>query len=116
MTTDVSTAAPDPPGMLRAALGLSRADFARMVGLSPRSVASWESGVDLKPAAVRTIVEVDRLRVKLAHAFTAPNQFAAWLKSPLELFGGATPLEVIERGEIDRIWQLLYFVESGEMS
>jgi hypothetical protein len=29
-------------------------------------------------------------------------------------FDGSTPLQVIERGETDRIWRMVYELESGE--
>ncbi len=101
---------------LRREIGLNRADFARLVGLSERSVASWEGGVDLKESSLRTIVEIGRLYAKLHQGFASPEQLAAWLKTPNQAFGGSQPLQVIERGEIDRIWRMIYFLESGSPS
>ena len=37
----------------------------------------------------------------------------AWLTTPNEAFDGLKPLDVIERGEIDRIWQMIYQLRSG---
>ncbi len=101
---------------LRQELGLNRADFARMVGLSERSVATWEGGADLKESSLRTIVEIGRLYARLRQSFTSPEQLTTWLKSPNQAFGGSQPLQVIERGEIDRIWRMIYFLESGSPS
>ena len=39
-----------------------------------------------------------------------------WLDSPNEVFGGLQPLEVIERGEVDRLWTMIYYLESGVAS
>ena len=110
----------DPPAAggrltgLRRDMGLNRADFARVVGLSERSVATWESGAaDLKESSRRTIVEVGRLYPKLRQSFASPEQLAGWLKTPNPAFGGSQPLQVIERGEIDRLWRMIYFLESG---
>jgi hypothetical protein len=36
-----------------------------------------------------------------------------WLQQPNPAFDGLKPLEVIERGEIDRIWAMVYQLESG---
>jgi hypothetical protein len=36
-----------------------------------------------------------------------------WLDTPNDGFGGLKPLEVIERGEIDRLWNMIYYLESG---
>jgi len=101
---------------LRDEMGLNRADFARLVGLSERSVATWESGADLKESSLRTIVEIGRLYAKLRQSFASPEQLATWLKTPNRAFSGSQPLQVIERGEIDRIWRMIYFLESGSPS
>ncbi len=101
---------------LRHELGLNRADFARLVGLSERSVATWEAGADLKESSLRTIVEIGRLYAKLRQSFASPEQLATWLKTPNKAFGGSQPLQVIERGEIDRVWRMIHFLESGSPS
>lgn len=101
---------------LRHEMGLNRADFARMVGLSERSVATWETGADLKESSLRTIVEIGRLYAKLRQSFASAEQLATWLKTPNKAFGGSQPLQVIERGEIDRVWRMIYFLESGSPS
>ena len=101
---------------LRQDMGLTRSDFARLVGLSDRSVASWEAGTDLKDSSLRTITEIGRMYSKLRQSFATPEQLATWLKTPNPAFTGSQPLQVIERGEIDRIWRMIYFLESGSPS
>jgi len=41
---------------------------------------------------------------------------AIWLETPNEAFGGLKPVEVVERGEIDRLWRMIYFLGSGTAS
>ncbi len=106
----------DALSRLRQDMGLTQADFARLVGLSDRSVSKWEAGTELKESAVRTITEVGRLHAKLRQSFATPEQLATWLKTPNAAFAGSQPLQVIERGEIDRIWRMVYFLESGSPS
>ncbi len=101
---------------LREKMGLTRIDFARIVGLSDRSVANWEDGSELKQSSLRTIVEIARLYSKLSQSFTIPEELATWLKTPNKAFGGSSPIQVIERGEIDRLWRMVYFLESGSPS
>lgn len=36
-----------------------------------------------------------------------------WLTAPNAAFDGLKPLVVIDRGEIDRIWQMIYQLRSG---
>jgi hypothetical protein len=38
----------------------------------------------------------------------------AWLKTPNPSFSGSSPLQVIERGETDRLWRMIYQIETGE--
>lgn len=43
-----------------------------------------------------------------------PEFVEPWLRTPNEAFAGQTPIEVIERGEGDRIWRMIHELESGE--
>ncbi|MBZ5524737.1 MAG: MbcA/ParS/Xre antitoxin family protein [Acidobacteriia bacterium] len=47
--------------------------------------------------------------------FVASENIGPWLKEPNPAFDSSTPLQVVERGESDRIWRMLYEVESGEL-
>lgn len=80
---------------------------------SPRSVAKWSEGVPPSPKQEKALVEMDRLMGGLARVMH-PKQVGQWLKSPNTAFDGSTPLQVVERGEIDRIWRILYDLESGQ--
>lgn len=42
-----------------------------------------------------------------------PKTIGEWLKMPNEAFAGFKPLKVIERGEADRIWQMIYEMRFG---
>ena len=55
---------------------------------------------------------MDHLRNRLSRVMD-PSQVDHWLKQPNTAFDGATPLEVVEHGEIDRIWRMIYELESG---
>ncbi len=37
-----------------------------------------------------------------------------WMLEPNEAFDGLKPIEVIERGEVDRIWNMIHLLESGQ--
>ena len=45
-----------------------------------------------------------------------PNDVVRLLEAPNPAFGGLKPLEVIERGEIDRLWNMIFYLESGVAS
>jgi hypothetical protein len=57
--------------------------------------------------------EIGRLYAKLRQAFPSAGQLTSWLNAPNKAFGGVPPLQVIERGETDRVWRMVYFLESG---
>jgi len=85
----------------------------RLTGFSPRSVAKWSEGVLPSPKQEKALVEMDRLLDGLARVMQ-PAQIGQWLKSPNPAFDGSTPLQIAERGEIDRIWRMLFDLESGQ--
>ena len=36
-----------------------------------------------------------------------------WLQTPNPAFDGLKPLEVIDRGQTERLWSMIYFLRSG---
>ncbi len=99
-------------GSLRTDLGVSRRIFARLLASSERALADWEAGKDPGEMATQRINEVRRLVAALAGVMEK-GFVGTWLQEPNEAFSGLKPLEVIERGEIDRIWRALFYLESG---
>ena len=92
---------------LRQKLGLSRKVFSRLTGFSERAIANWEAGGRPDEPGMRRIRETERFQAKLAEV-VRPEDIPQWLDTPNEAFDGLKPLEVIERGEIDRLWNMIY--------
>ena len=108
--------AKDYAGLLqhyRTAFKMPQPVVVRMTGFSPRSVAKWSEGVLPSPKQEKAFVEMDRLLDGLARVMQ-PAQVGHWLKSPNPAFNGSTPLQLVERGEMDRIWHMLFDLESGQ--
>ena len=103
------------PGLQEIAekFGLRQETLSRLTGFSLRAVAGWASGKKPSAPVQRALTEMDRLLDSLSRLME-PKQVGKWLKEPNSALDGSTPVQVIERGQIDRIWRLLYFVESGE--
>jgi DNA-binding transcriptional regulator YiaG len=97
---------------VRKDLALSRREFSRLTGYSERAIANWESGRTPDEPALRRIKEIDRLRARLARVIKPPF-IAEWLSTPNDEFDGLKPLEVVERGEVDRLWDMIFYLESG---
>ncbi len=100
---------------VRGRLGLSRKLFSRLAGFSERAIAGWEGGKPVSEPGLRRIRELDRFRERLSEVVAA-DAIPAWLDAPNEAFDGLKPLEVIERGEIDRLWNMIFYLESGVTS
>jgi transcriptional regulator with XRE-family HTH domain len=101
--------------VLRAKLGLTRKTFSRLTGFSERALAGWEKGEPVSEPGLRRMREIERFRDRLAEVVKA-DAIPAWLETPNAAFNGLKPLEVIERGEIDRLWDMIFYLESGVAS
>ncbi len=100
---------------IRHKLGLTRKVFSRLTGYSERAIANWESGGKPDEPGLRRIRETERFQARLAEVVD-PKEIPAWLDTPNDAFDGLKPLEVIERGEIDRLWNMIFYLESGVAS
>jgi hypothetical protein len=85
----------------------------RLTGFSPRSVAKWAQGETPSQKQEKALVEMDRLLDGLARVMDA-KEIGRWMNTANAAFDGSTPAQVVERGETDRIWRMLYDVESGQ--
>jgi transcriptional regulator with XRE-family HTH domain len=97
---------------LRHELGVTRKTLSRLTGYSERAIAGWESGRPLGGPSAQRLREIGRLKDALARVIQK-DFLGTWLQTPNHAFGGLKPLEVIERGEVDRIWRMVFELESG---
>jgi DNA-binding transcriptional regulator YiaG len=97
---------------LRKRLQLKQADFAKLLPVSVRSLATLESGSAPTEAVARRLTELQRLTSALSEVLK-DNAPGIWLQTPQDAFDGLKPLEVIDRGESDRLWAMIYFLRSG---
>jgi hypothetical protein len=71
-----------------------------------------KSSQAVAPSARQKLNEMARLREGLARVM-APEHIGQWLNDPNSAFGGRAPLQVIERGEIDRLWRMIFQLDAG---
>lgn len=112
---EFSTTARHERARFRQEFGITRRTLSRMTGLSERTLATWESGANIGDAGARTMTQIQRLLREMSEVIQK-NHIAAWLETPSDGFGNLKPIEVLERGEIDRVWRALYFLGSGTSS
>ena len=92
--------------------GMTQDSFTRLTGFSPRAVAHWASGRTPSGSAQKHLTELTRLFDALSDMVDA-KAIGQWLKQPNPAFDGSTPLQVIERGETDRIWRMIWELQTG---
>lgn len=97
---------------LREKLSMTRPVFGRIVNVSERTIAEAEAGEPTPQKLIRTYNEVYRLWDALSDVVDS-NSLGTWFQSPNDAFEGLKPLEVIERGEIDRLWNMVFQLRSG---
>jgi transcriptional regulator with XRE-family HTH domain len=98
---------------LRNRFGLKQVQMSRLLGISARKLSELESDLgEPRPETLRRVTEVDRLRKALDEIMDA-SDIAAWMEKSNEAFGGSTPLQLVERGEIDRLWQMIFAIRTG---
>lgn len=97
-------AAPVQPRDLRAAFRLSRERLARLIGVSAKTIERWEAK-PTRPARDEVRVRMARLReiADLGSAVYTREGLADFLDAPLAEWGGLSALQLIERGEADRV-------------
>ena len=110
----VSVARPDHIDVRRLSrtYNLSGEVLSRVTGASPRTVAYWNSGTPPQRSSVQRIKEVTRLFDALADVIKG-SVIGEWLQRPNKKFDGSTPLQVIERGETDRLWRMIWQLREG---
>lgn len=92
---------------------LKKRTQAVLIGVSERTIGSIASGEKPSEQTRRRVAESARLLRALAEIMD--EEFVReWLQTPNDAFDGLKPLEVVDRGESDRIWQLIYRLRSGE--
>jgi transcriptional regulator with XRE-family HTH domain len=105
------TALPRSLKQIRESIGLTQPELARLLGLSTRWVAMQETS-SADALRDRKVAEIVRLLEALSQV-VQPSSIRAWLSDPNPAFDGLKPVEVIERGEIDRVWRMVFYLESG---
>jgi DNA-binding transcriptional regulator YiaG len=117
VATSVSKAraisAASPIAALRVSLGMPRGRFARLVGRTERALIEWENGrAQPQGLSQQRVHELERLTESLAKLFDIKT-LGVWFETPNAALGGFKPVEIIERGESDKLWRMVFELESG---
>lgn len=92
---------------------LKRSDLGRLTGFSLRALAEWSAGKLPSQPAQRRLNDVRRLLDALSEVVRRES-IPTWLHRPHRAFDNITPLQAIELGQIDRLWEMLHNLRSGQ--
>lgn len=53
---------------------------------------------------------------RVSNFFGSPHAASKWYAEPNQAFEGRTPNDVIVDGEIERLWAMVFYLESGVAS
>ena len=93
---------------------LKREELGRLTGFSLRALADWAAGDLPSQPAKRRLHEVRRLLDALSE-IVKRESIPQWLHQRNAAFGNLTPLQVIEVGEMDRLWAMVHDLGSGQL-
>jgi len=97
---------------LRHRYSLSQLLLSRLLDVSLRTLSGAESVATVPHQMRRSATQIARLCDALAEAMR-PDFVGQWLDQPNELLGNLKPVEAIERGQIDLVWQIAEGLRSG---
>jgi DNA-binding transcriptional regulator YiaG len=106
LIAEVASATPDVD-VLCDTYGLRREELSRLTGFSLRALADWSAGKLPSQPALRRLQEIRRLLDALSE-IVQPSAIPAWIRKPNPAFDRLAPLQVIELGEIDRLWEMIH--------
>ena len=91
---------------------MPRLVFGRVVNVSESTIAKVELQAEQVEKLRRPYNEIYRL-VEALGEVVKPRELGAWFQTPNDAFGALKPLEVIERGDVHRVWEMIYRLRSG---
>ena len=97
---------------LRRRYSSSQALLARLLDVSLRTLSGAESAAAVRARMRRSVTQTLRLCDVLAEAMQ-PSFVGHWLDQPNQMLGNLKPVEAIERGQIDLVWQIAEGLRSG---
>jgi DNA-binding XRE family transcriptional regulator len=92
--------------------GVSQMLLARLLDVSVRTVSGIDSGTITQMKVQRNKTQIARLFETLEEAMNA-GYIGTWIEQPNEMLDGLKPVEAIERGKIDLVWQVAEGLREG---
>jgi transcriptional regulator with XRE-family HTH domain len=96
--------------------GLKGTDVANIFSVSAAMVSSWTAGKALPHPKTQLIISDLRYVVDRLSEFYSPNELRLWLYSKHRLLNGERAVDLINRGETERILGVIESLDEGSFA
>src|SRR6516165_12393247 len=93
--------------------GLKGIDVANIAEVSPATVSRWTSGKALPHPKTQLIISDLRYIVDRLSEFYTPQETRLWLYSKHRLLEGQRAIDLIHRGQADRVLEVIESLDEG---
>ena len=91
----------------------SAREVAQLLGTTPETISRWRGGkTDPQPKMRDSLLQLEWLATVLSELYP-PKEAHLWLFSPHKLLNGERPVDVIQRGESNRVLQIIAQLKDG---
>jgi predicted transcriptional regulator len=94
-------------------LGLDTGLLASCLGVSGKTIGRWEKGAVEPGLSARRNLEKLEATYQVIKKLLRKKAWQTWLHSPNETLSGERPIELLRRGEIERVREALGMIEWG---
>jgi DNA-binding XRE family transcriptional regulator len=100
---------------LRSRFAVTQKVMARLLGVTERTLIGLEGGRELSESVERRVTELERLYRQLSKV-VKPATIGRWITRANEAFDGDVPADLIAKGKMDLLWQMIFELRSGVAS
>ena len=93
--------------------GLKGTDVANIAEVSPATVSRWTAGKALPHPKTQLIISDLRYVVDRLSEFYTPEETRLWLYSKHRLLDGGRAIDLINRGQADRVLSIIESLDEG---
>ena len=105
----------EPKQILRncEAMGFDMRSIASCLAVHPKTILRWQEGTaQPNEAGLRVLDKLQAIH-KLAARLLKRDALKMWFQTPNETLGGKRPIELLARGELDQVRNVLGMLEWG---
>lgn len=89
-------------------LGMSWREIAAMLDTTERSLYRWKAGsADPNPSHLRRLRALQDLTALLDRFFQTPAEVRGWLEAPVPALGERAPIDLLRRGRVEEVQEVL---------